>query len=253
MEFNSPHTDVGRLNLKKSEVQGKELLLIGTVHRDPDGVYKLRKLLADERPKAVAVEVSPYGLFYRRRNGRRLQHLLRRRLKRLANDLKVSWRDLGQIDAIKTQLRVPFEYRAAQKYCRDTGAALSCIDSSNWSRRWIPDQWQQLLSTENLEVLLEQPPENLAKEVEVEYKIATLLLSQPEHSFISAFALTWTADHNWQQREMELARELEGTYARVQKGKVAYVGGWQHLVGPNVGGTLYERLAHLQPRRLLLS
>lgn len=231
----------------------KELLLIGTVHRDPHGAGKLRKLLAEEDPVAVAVEVSPYGLFYRRRNSRHLRRRLLRRVKRLAFDLQVSWRDWGQINAIEIQLTVPFEYRMAQKYCRDTGAALACIDSSLWSKGWINKHWQRLLSSENLEALLKCPPETLSEEVEREYKIAAQYLSKKEQSLASAFTTSWSADPLWQQREMELAQELKETYGRVQKGRVAYVGGWQHLLCLNTGGTLYDRLKHLQPRRMLLN
>ena len=104
----------------------KELILIGAVHRDPHGAVKLGKLLAKERPVALAVEVSPYGLFYRQRNSRHLRRLLVKRVKRLARKWKVSWRHWGQINAIEIQLALPFEYRMAQKYCRDTGAALTC-------------------------------------------------------------------------------------------------------------------------------
>ncbi len=239
--------------LKETEILAKELLLIGTVHRDPDGPVKLRKLLAEERPVALAVEVSPYGLFYRRRNFRQLRRRLVRRVKRLALELEVSWRDWGQINAIQLQLAVPFEYRMAQKYCRDSGAALACIDSSLWSKEWINKHWQLLLSNENLEALLQCSPETLSKEVAREYKIAAFLLSEKEQSFASAFTGTFSADSRWQQREVELAQVLEETYARVHEGRVAYVGGWQHLLRPNSGGTLYDRLKHLQPRRILLN
>jgi hypothetical protein len=171
----------------------------------------------------------------------------------LARKFKLSWRDWGQINGIEIQLAVPFEYRMAQKYCRDTGAALACIDSSLWSKGWIKEHWQPLLSRDNLEVLLKSSPETLTEEVEREYKIAARLLNKQEQALASAFIRVWSADPLWQQREMELAKALEDTYARVQGGRVAYVGGWQHLLRPSSGGTLYDRVEHLQPRRILLS
>ena len=239
--------------MERTQLDSKELLLIGTVHRDPDGAAKLRKLLAEERPVALAVEVSPYGLFYRQKNCRPLLRRLMRRVRRLARDLKVSWRDWGQIEAMRIQLQMPFEYRMAQRYCRDTGATISCIDSSLWSKSWINDHWQQLLSSENLKGLLEHSPANLAEEVDREYKTAALLVNSPERSLASAYARIWSTNHNWQKREMGLAKMVEKTYARVQGGRVAYVGGWQHLLGPRAGGTLYERIEHMQPRRVVLS
>ena len=231
----------------------KELILIGTVHRDPGGAEKLRKVLTKARPVAVAVEVSPYGLFYRRRNGSRLLRRLMKTVKRLAEDLQVSWQRWGQIHAIRTQIQLPFEYRTALSYCRDTGATLACIDSSTWSKRWIDNHWCQLLSRENLEILLAERPQDQKQEVSSDYKMASLLLRSREETFVPAFAQTWSADLHWQQRENDLARSLEKFYTTVEKGRLAYVGGWQHLLGPNAGGTLYERLVHLQPRRVLLN
>lgn len=222
------------------------------MHRDPDGAAKLNGLLAEEGPVAVAVEMSPYGLFYRRKNCRPLRRRLMRRVKRLADDLKVSWQEWGQIHAVRIQLQIPFEYRMAQRYCRDTGAIISCIDSSLWSKSWINNHWQQLLSSENLKRLLEHSPANLAEEVGREYKLAALLFNKLERSFAAAFSRSWSHDRNWQKREVRLAKMVEKTYARAKGGRVAYVGGWQHLLGPHAGGTLYERTQHLQPRRILL-
>ena len=230
----------------------KELVLIGTVHQDPDGLAKLSSLLALERPVAVAVEVSPYGLYYRRKNGKHLHRQLMKRVNRLAKELKVSWRRWGQIHAIRIQLRAPFEYRSAQKYCRDTGAMLFCIDSSIWSKRWIQHQWQHLLSSENLEALLKQLPGDLRDEVVRGYRLAALLLRPEEQSLVSVFSGTWSADPSWEYREKELARALRRLYLQVQEGRLAYVGGWQHLLGPNAGGTIFERLEKLRPRRVLM-
>ncbi len=229
------------------------MLLIGTVHRDPNGAVRLRRLLARENPASVAVEVSPYGLFYRRRNGRRLRRQLMRKVRRLAEVMKVSWWEWGQIQAIRAQLDVPFEYRSAQAYCCETGAVLSCLDSSHWSKSWINTQWRKLLSHDNLKSLLEQLPESFGQEVEKGYSLGTSLLKTGGQFLVSAFARSWSADPCWQQRESELALKLERLYDRLPSGQLAYIGGWHHLLGPNAGGTLYERLGHLQPRRILLS
>jgi hypothetical protein len=231
----------------------KELLLVGTVHRDPDGAARLRRLLDKERPTTVAVEVSPYGIFYRRRNGRLLRRRLIREVRRLAETMKVSWWEWGQIQAIQAQINVPFEYRGALTYCRQRGAALSCLDSSHWSEHWINLQWQQLLSRDNLAILLEQIPENLRQEVKRGYQFAESLLRHRSQFLVSTLSRSWSADPRWQQRESELAKALDRLYSQLPRGRLAYVGGWQHLLGPHAGGTIYERFEHLQPRRILLN
>ncbi len=231
----------------------KELVLIGTVHRDPDGAGRLRRLLASEGPAAVAVELSPYGLFYRRKNGRRLQRRLLREIRRLTKTRKVSWWEWGQIRAVWAQLAVPYEYRSAVTYCRDMGRSLSCLDSSRWSKYWIDTHWQQLLSRDNLTSLLEQIPENLRHEVGRDYQLAAILLGDGNRLMVSALSRKWSADSCWQQRESELASRLERLYCQLHQGSLVYIGGWQHLLGPSAGGTIYERLEHLQPRRLLLN
>jgi hypothetical protein len=230
----------------------KELLLIGTVHRDPDGATKLCRLLTGEGPTAVAVEVSPYALYYRRRYGRRLRRQLRRKLRQISAGLEMSRETWGQIQAILTHLQVPFEYTAAQKYCRDKGAELSCLDSSSWSRRWIHTHWQQLLSHENVATLLKQPCQNFHEEIRHSYLLATRLLDDGGQMVASSFIGDWLSDCDWQEREAELAGGLQQMYGRLRKGRLAYVGGWEHLLHTSSTGTLYDRLKHLQPRRVLL-
>lgn len=236
-----------------NKVKEKELILIGTVHRDPDGAARLRRLLTRVGPAAVAVEVSPYGLYYRRRNGRRLRRRLMRKVRRAAEAMKVSWWEWGQIHAIRAQIAVPFEYRSGLAYCHERGAAFSCLDSSHWSKTWIDTQWQQLLSRENLISLLQQIPENLRQEVRKSYQLAARLLNAKEQFPVSAFVRSWLADPRWQRREAELARGLQRLYGQLPRGRLAYVGGWQHLLGANAGGTVYERLAQLKPKRILLN
>ncbi|UCG14146.1 MAG: hypothetical protein JSU72_06685 [Deltaproteobacteria bacterium] len=239
--------------MKSSEFRDRELVLIGTVHRDPDGAARLLKLLDREHPVAVAVEVSPYALAYRQRKGRLLQRRFIRRVKRQSQKLGVLWPGWGQIHAIQLQLLMPFEYRSARKYCRDTGALLSCLDSSSWSKLWIQTQWEQLLSSQNVTTLFQQPPENVYEEVRKGYQFAAHLLSDPGRELVPAYLRSWTGDYQWMQREEELARSLRRLYDRLPEGRLVYVGGWQHLLSSPENGTLYEWIEHLRPRRLLLS
>ena len=229
----------------------KELLLIGTVHSDPDGASRLLELLRKERPVEVLVEVSPYGLSFRRRRGRHLLRILGRRLRHLTRGRSDSWKGCGQILSIFQQIQTPFEYRASIRYSRESGAAIACVDLSSLSREWIQGSWQGMLETRNLKALLGEPPEGLRETAAKGYSLASRLLSEKEKGWFSPY-VSWLEDPDSEAREAHLAERVAGTYERAADGRIAYVGGWQHLLHPTHAGTLCDRLAHLHPRRILL-
>ncbi|HVO83746.1 MAG TPA: hypothetical protein VMU60_04905 [Syntrophobacteria bacterium] len=237
----------------ETDSHSKELVLVGTVHRDPDGFRKLAEVLARERPQAVAVEASPYGLLFRRREGRRLRRQLERRLRRWGKTRGSVWKSWGQLYAIDLQLAPPFEYRASLRYCRDTGASLSLIDLSSWSREAIQTQWPQMVSLENLSLISTEPPGALGVMVRRDYEMAARLLRGAAQSLVSAFLGSGVKEPAWKEREAVLAARVRARFGEMQAGRLVYVGGWQHLVGSGGCGTLYERLEPLRPRRVLLA
>jgi hypothetical protein len=236
---------------RPSGASSKELLLIGTVHNDPQGAVRLFELLRKERPSEVLVEVSPYGLSFRQRNGRRLRRILGRRLRHLTRGQNVGWKAWGQIRSIFLQMDMPFEYRASLKYCRESGAGLSCIDLSSQSREFI-EGWHELLGTRNLRTLLGKPPEELQEMTAKACSLAARLLAERDPSRITPYLHAWLKDPDLTIREAHLAAQVSNLYGRMVYGRIAYVGGWQHLLHPTDAGTLCDRLAHLRPRKILL-
>jgi hypothetical protein len=248
--MNGAYENCGSESLRSEH---KELLLIGTVHGDPDGMLRLLKVLRREQPSLVAVEVSPYGLSYRKRNGRRLRRRMIRRLRHAALRRGLSYKDRGQVQAIFAQLNLPFEYRAALRFCRDSGAGLWCLDLSEVSRRLIQPFWQELLEFRNLETLLTLPSEDHRILVRKAYVLAARLLRVKDKTYLSSFVEDLEADIRREEREACLAQRIEKRFAYMDSGKLAYVGGWQHLLCPTRARTLSDRLVHLCPRRLLLA
>jgi hypothetical protein len=235
-----------------SRNERKELLLIGTVHGDPDGMVWLLRLLRKERPSLIALEVSAYGVSYRKRYSRRLRSRMIRSLRRLAARHN-SWKDAGQVQAILEQLDLPFEYRAALRFCRDSGAVLWCLDLSEVSRRLIQPLWQELLDFRNLETLLALPSEDHRVLVRKAYVLAARLLRVEDKAYLSSFVEDLETDIRQEEREASLAQRIEKRYTFMDSGKLVYVGGWQHLIYPTRPRTLSDRLMHLRPRRLLLA
>jgi hypothetical protein len=138
------------------------------------------------------------------------------------------------------------------RYCRDTGAGLSCLDSSFWSRQSIRGHWPELLSSENLKMLFWEPRQTLQEMVQREYELAARLLERKMEGLVRAFTRAWLEEPGAQERETLLAEGVGTLCARTMCGRVAYIGGWQHLLGSTGGGTLYERLEPLRPKRVLL-
>jgi len=233
-------------------IKEKELIFIGTVHGDPDGMVLLLQLLRFEKPVHVTVEVSPYGLSFRQRRGRRLLRLLARRLRRTACTSDFPFKRWGQVRAISAQIGFPFEYRASLRYCRDEGASFSCLDLSSQSAQLIQGGWEDLISTKNLGILCQQNPENFKTWTARDYALASKLLKEEEAARSFASVRGWQRDVDWQRREAFLAEGLERRWAKMERGKLAHIGGWQHLLCGTECGTLCERLARLHPRRILL-
>ena len=52
------------------------LALIGTIHRDPNGLPRLMETLERESPDIITLEMSEYAVDFRQRNGPRLKEKL---------------------------------------------------------------------------------------------------------------------------------------------------------------------------------
>ena len=62
------------------------LTMVGTVHRDPKGFSKLSRLLENERPDLISVEISPYARALRARRSAGFRATLRENLRRISKE-----------------------------------------------------------------------------------------------------------------------------------------------------------------------
>ena len=230
----------------------KELLLIGTVHGDPDGAALLSNLLREENPSMILVEASPYGLAYRRRNMRRLRRILAKRIDRLSGIRGIFSKSVGPVQALFTQILMPFEYSSSIRFCRDSTARIHCIDLSSESKRLIGEEWNEMLDFENLKALWSAEQEDSRSSARRSYGLASRLLAEKEKSCLNPYVREWLEDPAWQKRESHLAEQIRIRFDRMTNGRLAYVGGWQPLLCPTDASTLCDRLADLKPRRVLL-
>ncbi len=228
--------------LPSNNLLSARLILIGTVHGDPRGYDRALRLLSHLQPDLVTVEISRFSLRYRARQGRGWQRLLARALEGLPEQAAGH----PAIRRLRAQVALPFEVQAARDWCRDRGAPWRPLDLGSTARRHLPRYGRELLTPDNLRVLLEAGADGRLEDlVAGQYRRARLAyLRSPWRLFPPSGAET-------RRRERFMARRLRALAGR--GGRVAHLGGWEHLVPWKDGGGLWRHLEELGPLRLLLS
>ena len=229
------------------------LRLVGTVHGDPGGFKELKKLLESLKPDLIFVELSPFAWAFRKRHQVCFQKTLHNNLMRAAQRLHLPFRDAlrhPHITAIRRQISLPFEYRAASSYALAHKAHLFPVDDSLFSQEWIRS-WPELVSVENLSVLLRSslsiPPMEEAyrsASSQIRNKKGTSLWSLPGRS--------GQEKEMWEKRERHMASQIEKTLFALHSAEAVYVGGWWHLTSNETLPTLRDLLGIGSPRCILL-
>lgn len=212
-------------------MEGGELWLVGGVHRDREAEPALERLLARLRPELITVELSPYGLRFRRERAPALRRLLRRRLRPMG---VVASQHPVVCDLLEL-LRLPFEFRAALRYARqEPGVAVCCVDADGPSREYLRLFELEVLRPDNLWRLLSLPPGDglLAERRRALHVLRRGRYLPPPDPL----------------RERLLARRIRHLVARLRPRRTVHVGGWQHLLPDWMFGWLRD----LRPRRVLL-
>jgi hypothetical protein len=213
---------------------------VGTVHGDPEGYARAWRLLTHFRPQAVGVEISPFSVRYREHHGPRWQRLLEEVLAALppeaANHLAVR--------RLMAQAAMPFEWQVAADYGRTFGVQVQAVDWGAPARCHLPAYAREVLVPENVRALLTTPDGSLREFVTQAFRRARFAAIRP---------LSLPAGGSSQEsarREGHMARRLRQWVAAGCR--VVHLGGWEHLAPRLTGGSLFDRLADLQPVRMLL-
>ena len=187
----------------------------------------------------MTVEVSRFSLRYRQRQEPHWQRLLAQALEELPREAAGHL----AIRRLMAQVSLPFEVRAARDYSRQYGVPWRPLDLGAPSRRHLPRYARELLSPENLKALLATEDEPLEDYVAGEYQRARLAGRRPRWRPLGSNPET-------RRRERLQARRLRQHLASY--GRVAHLGGWEHLVSWQEEIGLWQELADLKPLRLFL-
>lgn len=230
------------------------LLLMGTVHGDPQGLKRLQSFFGSFKPDLILVELSPFARAFRKRHQTYFQNVLCRNLEHAARKSGVPFRDAlkhPRIVSIRRQVCLPFEYRAASSYARNSGAGLFTVDYSLFSRQWI-DSWPELISVQNLSVLLSLPSSRT--DVAQVYRLASYhIRGTKDSSLHGIFKKTDPSSELWEVRERYMAEEVGKLLFLFRPARPVYIGGWRHLVSGGAVPALRDLLKVESFRCRLLS
>lgn len=221
------------------ERPASNLVLIGTVHGDPRGYARVERLLDWLRPDLVTVEISRFSLRYRRAWEARW----RRQLQKALAELPPEAQGHPAIVRVAAQIDLPFEYRAARDYSRRFGIKCLPLDLGGVSRQHLPRYGRELLSPANLRALAAEPGDGPEDLVSREFRRARLSLAR------SPWRLAPDDHPCTLRRERFLSRRLQRLAAR--GGRIAHLGGWEHLVPWRQEEGLRAWLAEADPSILL--
>jgi hypothetical protein len=228
------------------------LTLLGTIHRDPQGLKRLVEALKGLKPHVITLEFSTYGLRYRLKKKRSLTHCLLRGLHEIrdidalnVSELKKLLRATG-IGGIRALLDLPFEYKGARFYSHCTAIPLYCVDISSYSRQLLSNV-DELLSPENLKKVIAYETAPLQETTAREYQRAETLLHDGRQS---PWMQLVPADEVWKNRERIMASRIRKIVAKYPRRHIVHISGWQHLAARQ--GTLFTLLEDQKPKRVLL-
>lgn len=218
------------------------LVLVGVIHRDPEGEERLIGLLEELGPDGLSVELSPWGLLWRERKAKALKEKLDWLLTFFPQEVHTH----PHVAFIKETLRLPYEYTGAVAYASPRGVPVHLVDLNWISRNELPLLENEILTLGNISLLVQAPKFPL---IAAEYRKAVECLSGRSTLREAGLRPPWT-DQVGLIRERFMAcrvRRLSTYY-----GKHVHIGGWVHLVEENRCFSLAWFLRDLAPSKILL-
>ncbi len=232
-----------------------EIVFVACVHLDPRGHGKLLKLISLENPTHIFVELSPWGLFFRKTRHRILLDRLRGNLKKAARALDISYDKAlshPSIKAIIARISTPYEFRAAYLFSRSRPCFLTLVDSSLFSFKHTSG-WHELVCEANLRQLLKQDPPSLSAQVAFEYRLAREAFQNASRKEGKKTDLSGDGTAEERERDIWLCNQLLLQLSIFSPLKSVYIGGWRHFLPNTYFMQGIKTTPKLRRRTILLS
>nr|HDN00300.1 hypothetical protein [Deltaproteobacteria bacterium] len=235
-----------------------DLILVGTVHLDPQGGKGLSKIIETFQPSILTIEISGFSVRYRLANKKRWLT----RLRYLKHRLPEEKRNHSRLKLLKLQLQIPFEWDVAYRYSKANNIPCLPIDSSDLARAELPLWKSWVVSSKNLLKLTDEPDFDLDEHFRECHSQAKIALSKPNHFTKPGQQLSWLSNRSWEKREKTLAYRIQRVHENALPNLVSHpkassyhihVCGWMHLMTGAPWKTMADLLSRLTPVRILLT
>jgi hypothetical protein len=196
----------------------RRFVMLGVIHREREGALLLSRWLERLEPDVVTLELSQYGVAFRRVN----RHLMRIRIDEVADDLKREGIAVNY-DALRdfySFADFPFEHEVAEAYTRKRGIPLYPVDMDLYSFLHLK-RVNELLDKKNIRRVLSMPE---AQEECVEKGLARLFFKKG----VKAFSYT----EEMYARDRYMRDRIALLMKHHAKGVFLHICGWQHLSDP---------------------
>jgi len=191
----------------------KMVLLVGTLHRVKEASRPLGEFLVHHKPHLISVEISPYGLSFRKRK--------RELIPKLPFPLRLF-------------LEIPYEYEVAKEYALKHQIPVLPIDLCYWSKRFLREA----------SYLLKTP---WIGEVPLSFEGNIGFAKKAWNDKTFGMFIAKRLDP---KRERALALRIRKLFHHHYPKRIVHIGGWVHML--DVPGTLYSLLKDLKPTRFLI-
>jgi hypothetical protein len=201
-------------------MDASRLFLLGVIHRDENGPALLKDWLARIKPDVVTIELSHYGLRFRRELGEEYK----RRIEQVVSQLRGKGEPLNKdgLTSLLTYVNTPYEFDVVSEYAAEQGIPFSLIDMDFFSYvklRAIED----LFSEENIEKVLTRTEEGPNGNQE---KAAARLYFEKGIKIVPY-------DREMYVRDRYMTARINDLMKNNPNRRLLHVCGWQHLEDPS--------------------
>lgn len=196
----------------------RRFYMLGVIHRDERNRVLLRRYIAGIKPDVITLELTHYGLMFRKENRDRYKERIDEVLKKLKND-KRSYSEVA-MENLESFMGMPEEYEIVSEYCEERQIHFHLIDMDMFSYLKL-QKAEELFDAGNIEELLTATD---AGNGSCEAVIARL--------FFNSGLKSVPYDDEMCVRDRYMADRLSLLMKHFPEKRFLHIAGWRHLEDP---------------------